>query len=157
MAWTTFSAVASAMAEAAALSPHADRRIFSRVVTGPEMLDDLAKPPTRLEPAQAIERMTGAFVGPQAVAGDDSTRTTCLMASLGQPALKNNRTMRLAIERVVEIATEEIGIPRAALHMGGPLVDKVSIDIEGERTLAAIAGLSGRHVWDSPSGGHPVP
>lgn len=132
-----------AMAKAVGLTPHADRRIFSRVVTGPEMLEDLVRPPTRLEPSQAIERMTGAFVGPPAVEGDDGTRTTCLMAYLGQPALKNNRTMRMAVERVVEIATNEIGIPRADLHMGGPPVDNVSIDIEGERTLAKLAGLSG--------------
>ncbi|WP_442481830.1 efflux RND transporter permease subunit [Aeoliella sp. SH292] len=132
-----------AMAKAVGLTPHADRRIFARVVTGPEMLEDLVRPPTRLEPSQAIERMTGAFVGPPAVEGDDGTRTTCLMAYLGQPALKNNRTMRMAVERVVEIATEEVGIPRADLHMGGPPVDNVSIDIEGERTLAKLAGLSG--------------
>jgi predicted RND superfamily exporter protein len=132
-----------AMAKAVGLAPHADRRIFARVVTGPEMLEDLVRPPTRLAPSQAIERMTGAFVGPPAVEGDDGTRTTCLMAYLGQPALKNNRTMRMAVERVVEIATKEVGIPRADLHMGGPPVDNVSIDIEGERTLAKLAGLSG--------------
>lgn len=132
-----------AMAKAVGLAPHADRRIFSRVVTGPEMLDELTRPPTKLEYSQAVQRMTGAFVGPPQIAGDDGSRTTCLMAYLSPQALKSNRTMRMAMERVVTIATQDCGIPANKLHMGGPPVDNVSIDIEGERSLGKLAGLSG--------------
>lgn len=131
------------MAEEAGVAPHADRRIFARVMTGPDMIDKLANPPASLDRDQAIERLTGAFLGPPTVEGDDSTRTTCLMAYLSRQATSNNRTMRMGIERVIEIATQDYGIKAEELHMGGPPVDNVSIDIEGERTLSKLAGLSG--------------
>ena len=64
-------------------------------------------------------------------------------------AVVNNRTMRAAIERLEEIAVDECGIgagtlhPKELLHLGGPPVDNVAIDIEGEKTLKRLAGLSG--------------
>lgn len=131
------------MAKAVHVSSHSDRRICARVITGPGMIEQLSSPPASLDRPQAIERLTGAFLGPPTVEGDDSTRTTCLLAYLSPHATHNNRTMRMAIERVVEVATTDCGIDADSLHMGGPPVDNVSIDIEGERTLAKLAGLSG--------------
>lgn len=135
--------ITPAMAEAAHISSHADRRICARVITGPQMIDRLSDPPASLDRDQAIQRLSGAFFGPPAVEGDDSTRTTCLVAYLSPQATSNNRTMRMAIERVAEIATKDCGIETESLRMGGPPVDNVSIDIEGEKTLAKLAGLSG--------------
>jgi hypothetical protein len=38
---------------------------------------------------------------------------------------------------------EEIGVPKETVHLGGPPVDNVAIDEEGERTLVRLAFLSG--------------
>jgi len=130
-------------AAAAGVAPHADRRLFSRVITGPEMIDRLRARPARLTEQAAIARLSGAFLGPQAVKGDDNSRTTCLVAYLSPDAVTNNRAMRLAIERLEEIAQTQCGIATSSLHLGGPPVDNVAIDIEGERTLRTLAGLSG--------------
>ncbi|MGI9456420.1 MAG: MMPL family transporter, partial [Aeoliella sp.] len=140
------------IAQAADVAPHADRRLFTRVVTGPQMIERLAQRPARLPRAEAIARLEGALVGPaepreNLAATDhqayDDSRTTCLVAYLGPHAMANNRTMRLAIDRLTEVATTECGIAIADLHLGGPPVDNVAIDVEGERTLRTLAGLSG--------------
>ncbi len=133
----------SAIASAARVTPHADRRLFTRVVTGPGMIDELTEGPARLDREQAIARLEGAFVGPPLTEGDDLSRTTCLMAYLSPQATINNRSMRLAIERLEEIAKTECGVTADAIHLGGPPVDNVAIDIEGEKTLRSLAGLSG--------------
>src|SRR5690606_2194424 len=85
----------------------------------------------------------GSLIGPPMAAGDDSSRTTCLVAYLGPHSVVNNRAMRGAIERLQEIATQECGIDPQTLRLGGPPVDNITIDIEGERTLQTLAGLSG--------------
>jgi predicted RND superfamily exporter protein len=38
---------------------------------------------------------------------------------------------------------DRVGIPDSQLHLGGPPVDNISIDEEGERTLVRLAGFSG--------------
>ncbi len=131
------------IAKIAKVTPHSDRRVFERVISGPSMIDRLTGQPARLERDEAIERLTGALVGPPAVEGDDATRATCLMAYLGPHAMVNNRSMRLAIERIVEIAAIDCGIDADTLHLCGPPVDNVAIDIEGEKTLRTLAALSG--------------
>ncbi len=123
-------------------------RMFSRVVTGRELIDQLTEPPASLSREEAIARLSGAVVGPlPAASGDeqpaDGQRITCLVAYLGPEAIVSNKLMRVAIERMVEIATGECNIPRDSLHYGGPPVDNVTIDIEAETTLLRLAWLSG--------------
>lgn len=131
------------MAQAAHVSPHTDRRVFSRIVTGPQLIQQLIDRPARLTRSQAIARLEGVFVGPPGESQNDDSRTTCLVAYLSPQAQTNNRTMRLAITQLEAVARDECGIDTNHLHMGGPPVDNVSIDIEGERTLIKLAGLSG--------------
>src|SRR5690606_22622870 len=66
-----------------------------------------------------------------------------VLAYLSHHSVSSNRAMRSAIERLQQIAVEECGIPADSLHLGGPPVDNITIDIEGERTLRTLAGLSG--------------
>lgn len=139
----TSAPLSASVAQAAGVPPHADRRTFTRVVTGPGMIDQLTSPPARLPESEAIERLEGALIGPPATPGEDATRTTCLIAYLGPQATKNNRSIRAAIEQIRQIARDECGLAAQQLHMGGPPVDNVAIDIEGERTLRRLAGLSG--------------
>ncbi len=131
------------VARATGSSPHPDRRLFDRVLSSTSIIARLEAPPTQLTRAEAIQRLEGTLVGPAMVAGDESTRTTCLLAYLSPHSVSSNRAMRSAIERLQQIAVEECGIPSESLHLGGPPVDNVTIDIEGERTLRTLAGLSG--------------
>lgn len=120
---------------------------YKRVITGPQVIDQVMES-GQLSYTEAIQRVEGAFVGAQKLdengekLGNDS-RTTCLVVSLTEAATENNRTMRQAIEQVTEIAQTECGIAPESIHMGGPPVDNITIDIEGERTLIRLALLSG--------------
>ena len=131
------------LAQLAGVTPHPDRRMFTRVTTGPELVEQLMDAPARLERSAAIARIEGAMVGPPTEADNDDSRTTCLMAYMSPYAVTNNSSMRSAIEHVIDITINDLGIDKEALHLGGPPVDNVSIDIEGEKTLKTLAGLSG--------------
>lgn len=120
---------------------------YSHIITGPQVLDQLIEA-SQISYGEAIRRVEGALVGPRKVdengkkLGNDS-RTTCLIVYLTEAATTNNRIMRQAVEKIAEIAESECGIAPESLHMGGPPVDNITIDIEGERTLVRLAGLSG--------------
>ncbi len=122
--------------------------MFGRIVTGPDMVAKLTEAPANLERAQAIDRLEGALVGPPPVdaAGQslgDQARTTCLVAWLSEASLETNRSMRNAIERAQDILVTECGLDQGKVHLGGPPVDNVTIDIEGEKTLRSLALYSG--------------
>ncbi len=121
---------------------------FKRVMTGRSMLEELASPPTSLSPSVAYRRLEGALIGPRArnEAGelqDQETRTSCMVVTLSKEASSSNQNMCAAIQAIEQVAVEECSIPRESLHMGGPPVDNVAIDVEGERTLMRLAVLSG--------------
>ncbi len=120
---------------------------YQHIITGPEVLEQLTGS-LGISYGEAIKRIEGALVGPVRrdaegkSLGSDS-RTTCLIVYLTEAATTNNRVMRQAVEKIVDIAATECGIARDTIHMGGPPVDNITIDIEGERTLVRLAGLSG--------------
>lgn len=123
-------------------------RWFSRIMTGPQMIETLTAPPGNLTRSEAIARLEGALIGQpaQSAGGDslgDETRTTCFVAFMSPSVIGNNRRMREAIERIEQVASTEYGIPVANIHLGGPPVDNITIDKEGERTLYRLAGLAG--------------
>ena len=123
-------------------------RWYKRVVTGPDVLEELTTDPVSLSYNEACRRLEGALVGPRQRGPDgevlgNETRTTCLMVYLSDAATKDNKTMRAAIELITEIAVTEGKIPAEHIHMGGPPVDNIQIDIEGERTLIRLASLAG--------------
>lgn len=123
-------------------------RWYKRVVTGPAVLEELTSPPVSLSYSEACRRLEGALVGPRKRGPDgellgNESRTTCLMVYLSDTATKDNLTMRAAIELIVDIAVTEGKIPPEDIHMGGPPVDNIQIDIEGERTLIRLASLAG--------------
>lgn len=121
---------------------------YSRVITGPGVIEELTSPPLELTRAEALRRLEGALVGKPAhdPAGNelgDDTRVTCLIVFLTPKATDSNQTMRAAVEMIAHTAVNECGIPVEDLHMGGPPVDNITIDIEGERTLMRLASLAG--------------
>jgi len=123
-------------------------RWYKHVLTGPQVLEELTTPPLSLNYGDAVKRIEGALVGPVKrdaegnSLGNDS-RTTCLIVFLSEEATNTNREMRAAIEHIAEIASTECAIAPELIHMGGPPVDNITIDVEGERTLVRLAWLSG--------------
>jgi predicted RND superfamily exporter protein len=99
-----------------------------------------------LAPEEAVERLKGAVLGPDG-------RQTCVIVSLDpstsgklKPVLGHGqkRIFRPNIPPgVLRRLIDRVGIPDSQLHLGGPPVDNISIDEEGERTLVRLAGFSG--------------
>ena len=107
---------------------------FKTAQTGPRAVERMTSEPLNLEREEAIRRLTGAIVGPPSEgvsAGrepdDLEARQTCLVLTLSDAARAN---LHGAIDLIRDVAATECGIPAAALHMGGPPVDNVSIDRE---------------------------
>jgi len=121
-------------------------RLFRSVTTGQELLDDLVEK-RDLTRAEALARLRGSVVGP-----DD--RQTCILLSIPHNQIEKwnaryssvgpskNTIFHAAVERVYETAAR-FGIDRDELHLGGPPVDNVSIDVEGERSMMKLAGVCG--------------
>ncbi len=106
---------------------------FHEALTGPGMIDRLMSPPTSLSLDQAIGRLRGTFVGPN---GEQS----CAILSLTDLGRDN---LHPALDQVYHVAVDEVGIPLESLHLGGPPVDNVAIDTEGERMLLPLMFLTG--------------
>ena len=128
-------------------------RLFKSVTTGPDVLAQLAAPGGTLvrddDPserdleearAKALNRLTGTLFGPDG-------EQTCLIVTLtdaGKVDLR--RTMGHGVlgrplGQLEELAIQA-GVPLEELRLGGPPVDNVSIDEEGERTLARLVSFS---------------
>lgn len=121
---------------------------YPRIRSGPSTIKDLTEGQANLSRSEAIDRLEGALIGPEKLneAGEslgEGSRTTCLLAYLDDRLTDKNIVMRQAVERVRDIAVETVGVSASAIHLGGPPVDNITIDIEGERTLIRLAGLSG--------------
>lgn len=68
-------------------------------------------------------------------------RQTGMMVTLS-PYGSFEKRLASTLARIQEVAVDECAIPASTLRMGGPPVDNVAIDLEGQRTLARLAGLS---------------
>ena len=132
-----------------ALTPELDsarRRYFKAVSTGRRVVDSLIAEPLKLEPESAVERLQGTMIGPD-------RRQTCVTVTLTPEALGELKLVlghgqrRIFRPNVPPGALlrllEQAGVKADELRMGGPPVDNVAIDEEGERTLIRLAGLSG--------------
>ncbi|MEM8866440.1 MAG: MMPL family transporter [Planctomycetota bacterium] len=146
-----------------ALRKQRDKRgdlVYSRILSGPEQVASLTVEPSNLSRSAAIRRVEGALVGPpqqepaaftdnEELTSDerqtlsDLTRTTCLVAYMRPYVTDNNARMRRAIEQISDVVVQEVGVTAEEVHLGGPPVDNVTIDIEGEKTLIRLAGFSG--------------
>ncbi|HIQ21703.1 MAG TPA: hypothetical protein EYH34_10790 [Planctomycetes bacterium] len=106
---------------------------FKSVLTGARLVDELQRRYPDLSQQEILERLRGSLIG-------DDGLSTCLVVTLTQAAQGKN--LRKAVEEIRRIATEECAIPDEEIRMGGPPVDNVAIDVEGERTLYRLALLS---------------
>nr|WP_164103080.1 MMPL family transporter [Candidatus Laterigemmans baculatus] len=134
-------------AEDAAKAPGEDSgRYFRRVMTGRRVLEQLTAGPAEVPYEAAVERLKGSLIGPDG-------RQTCVVVTLTplgvanlRAAIGSGETRMLRRNHApgeLYQAFDACGIPRESVHIGGPSVDNVAIDEEGERTLLRLAGLSG--------------
>jgi predicted RND superfamily exporter protein len=122
------------------------KKFFKGVSTGRTLIQQLTSGQHGLSYAEAVERLKGSAIGPDG-------RQTCVIVALDptttaklKPILGHGQTRIFrpnvppgVLRRLIERA----GIEDADLHLGGPPVDNISIDEEGERTLIRLAGFSG--------------
>ncbi len=125
------------------------RKFFKSVITGPQVLAQMTDPKgnLKLRRREALDRMQGALIGPDG-------ETTCLVATLTDGAEDNLRAglgnswplTRILMGRedglLFKIASASCGLDKAEIRIGGPPVDNVAIDDEGEITLMRLVGLS---------------
>ncbi|MGB8852993.1 MAG: MMPL family transporter [Pirellulales bacterium] len=124
-----------------------DRPLFFKTAqTGPRAVAQMSQEPLNLDPAEAVNRLTGALIGPppagierNSPADDHAARQTCLVLTLSDTARAN---LHGAIDTIKRVAVKECGIPEASVHMGGPPVDNVSIDKAGQTSVTVLFGLS---------------
>ncbi|MHB8862256.1 MAG: efflux RND transporter permease subunit [Pirellulaceae bacterium] len=127
-------------------APASKVHYFKAVTTGRDLMDQLTTPPMDLSYAEALKRLQGLVIGPDG-------RQTCVIATLTDEATTHFRELigrgdtRLLKSRhkpgLLFNLLEECGIAKDTVHLGGPPVDNVAIDEEGERTLIRLALLSG--------------
>ncbi len=123
-------------------SANPQQSYFHEVITGPGVIDQLTGPPLNLSYREAIERLEGSLVGPDLTGEGDESRVTCLVVTLNPKTTATNKAKAAAIDTIVR-AARQCAIEPDALHMGGPPVDNVAIDKEGQRTLVRLAALAG--------------
>ncbi len=128
-------------------------RLFKSVTSGPDVLEQLAAPggtllrdsdpsPEQLAAAreEALSRLKGTLFGPDG-------KQTCLIVTLTEAGkIDLRRTLGHGVlgrplGRLPQLAVQA-GVSMEELRMGGPPVDNVSIDEEGERTLARLVSLA---------------
>jgi len=139
-------------------------RYFKSVLTGPRLVKELQDRYPTLTEDEILHRLKGSLIGPD-------FDKTCLVVTLTEEAKGKNlraaldEIRELARQCGIEPEAEEdsrnvflkawdgfiltvkemiVGRepPGKGIRMGGPPVDNVAIDVEGERTLMRLAGLS---------------
>ena len=129
-------------------------RLFKSITTGPDTLRQLSRKDGPLWPRGvddefaakeahqlALDRLTGALFGADG-------EQTCIMLTFSEAGKRDLRRvigrqlMGRPLGRLRQLATTECGISEEDLKLGGPPVDNVAIDEEGQITLARLIVLS---------------
>lgn len=124
--------------------------LFKSFASGPEAVKQLSRPggpllqgdvSEEMAREKAIERLKGSLFGPDG-------KQTCMILALDPVARRDLKrvaghgTMGAPLGRLVDIATNQCGLKMDELRMGGPAVDNVAIDEEGQATLINLIGWS---------------
>jgi predicted RND superfamily exporter protein len=122
------------------------RQFIKSVMTGRDMLNQLTAPPSSIPYEVAVQRLMGSLIGPD-------QRQTCVVVSLTPEASGKLKLMLGHGQRrifrpnippgLLHRAVAQCGIDPELVHFGGPPVDNVAIDEEGEKTLVRLAGAAG--------------
>jgi predicted RND superfamily exporter protein len=105
---------------------------FERVISGQEVFRSLTSPPLSLDPDLARARLRGTFLGP-----DD--QTTCAVVVFTPAGLESReravRLIKSALKKYCELPAEQ-------LHLAGPIMDGLNVDISSAETLHRFGGPS---------------
>lgn len=112
----------------------APKRLFIEALTGPQALTQLLNAPfdQKLSRDQALVRLEEILVG------KDHT-TSCTILRLSDAGNSD----RVATLRAILHATDQLGISREAVRVGGEVVFNAVIDIESHAAIDRLTGLSG--------------
>ena len=110
---------------------HGGYPLFSRVTSGSELVDELASDRVGLSRSQVIARLRGTMIGPDG-------RQTCAVVTIDDGA---RLKLRLVLDEI-RAAAAEIGLPKDAVHLGGPAVVNDAIDKSSSESLVRLAGLA---------------
>ncbi len=142
-------------------------RFFKRAITGADLVNQLVET-QGLTREEAIDRLKGFVVGrdgkqtclvltvdqdAEAIWDQEMAKEPTLIAqwwarlsgsaSAEQFArFKNRKYLHAVVDKVYDVAQQDLELPRSKIRMGGPPVDNAAIDREGERTLLRLAGVS---------------
>jgi hypothetical protein len=112
--------------------------MFSRVLSGPEMLEKIRSANVKQE--AALSRLAGLMLGPD-------RQTTCILCypnedpAMGKGKMKVDRLN--IMERIYEVASSyPVNIPAQDLKLGGPTIDGAVMDIETKKSLQRYLGLT---------------
>jgi uncharacterized protein len=107
--------------------------LISEIVTGPDLIDQLMNgKPRGMSYAEAYERLEGLFIGPD-------QKTTCMVITLSDYGAEH---LRDVVNVIRDRAWEVASLTEEDLKMGGPPVDNVALDEEGESALIRLAAFS---------------
>jgi len=140
-------------------------KFFRSAITGKQIVDELVEK-QGLAPEDAVERLKGFVIGPDGrqtclvltVCQETEERWDALRNRLRfwwstpesegfvmpehGPRRASHKFLHALVDHVRKVACDECAIPEEKLHMGGPPVDNAAIDVEGERSLYRLAGVS---------------
>lgn len=102
---------------------------FEGIATGSTVLDRLMEPPLSLPRETAIERLTGILVGPDG-------KTTMAAIGFTPEGLADRKH---AVAWIKDTIRQTATIDDDAVHMAGPVVDNVSVDVASNESLDTFA------------------
>jgi len=102
---------------------------FEGIATGSTVLDRLIEPPLSLDRETAVERLTGVLVGP------DGKTTLAVIGFTPEGLADRKHAMAWIKNTIRQTAT----IDDDAVHMAGPVVDNVSVDVASNDSLDTYA------------------
>lgn len=115
-----------------ALTSPDGKHYYQRGMTGPQLVDQLKKDLISLTNKQIQDRLGGLLIGKDG-------KTTCLILYLSKTGEKERKD---AIAHLLKTA-ESLGLDPDEVRLAGPTVDAATIDVESQRLLLPLAGLSG--------------
>lgn len=120
-------------------------RFFKSVITGTQLVKQMVET-QGLTREEAIDRLRGFLVG-------QDGQQTCLVLVIDPKAEERwehyfrgnprKKFLHAVVESVYTAAREICDIKPEQLHLGGPPVDNVAIDVEGQRSLVRLAVVCG--------------
>ncbi len=114
--------------------PQASEKLFSEAISGRQAVRQLLDAPfdQKLSRDQALNRLQGILVG-------KDRSTSCVLLRLTDAGNRD----RVATLRAILHATDQMGLPREEVRIGGEVVFNAMIDVESLAAIDQLAGLSG--------------